>query len=440
MILFIHRKDLRTYDMSAFDYIYSLHTPSIHLLIIDPYLFKHGREKEHSGINFLRHARRLKELYEVNEQQLYIIYGDPYEAVERLFQKQRIEAVVLQEDFTPYALIRDHNLEELAAQYGVRFTPLTDHLLANPVGLQEHSGRAEPYKVFTPYYKKWSDYLHTYPRPASHLSIKDLQTVIIEGDIWQGMELPFDLMAYDAAKDPEDALCTFLDEQLTAYASERDHYAVEGTSKLSRHINVGAISIRRIYEAIQLRNDAEPWRRQLAWRDFYLYQSVYDQDFYRYETMFDLSSLTTQHFESWKQAKTGIPIVDATMTELNETGHMPNRLRMITAMFLTKNLQCPFTLGEQYFRLKLCDYDNALNRGGWLWCASLGFDASPYFRIMNPVTQSQTHDPSGRYIRRWLPELDHLSDKEIHLPLKHAIVDLKASRAAAIDLYKNILR
>ncbi|WP_426455214.1 FAD-binding domain-containing protein [Paenibacillus sp. S-38] len=170
-----------------------------------------------------------------------------------------------------------------------------------------------------------------------------------------------------------------------------------------------------------------------------MYQSRLDPLFYRYEQEYDLSVLPEDGFQAWAEARTGIPIVDAAMTELNVTGWMPNRLRMITAMFLTKNLLCPFPYGERCFRYKLADYDNALNRGGWLWCASLGFDAAPYFRVMNPVTQSQTHDPSGGYIRRWLPELSGLSDKEIHLPRPHAVVDLKASRARAIEVYKGIL-
>ncbi|MNE39424.1 Deoxyribodipyrimidine photo-lyase [compost metagenome] len=183
----------------------------------------------------------------------------------------------------------------------------------------------------------------------------------------------------------------------------------------------------------------EEWLRQLAWRDFYLYQARLDADFFSYEKVYDLGRLGTKHFEAWSMGRTGIPIIDAAMTQLNETGWMPNRLRMITAMFLTKNLGCPFIYGERYFRLKLSDYDNVLNRGGWLWSSSLGFDASPYFRIMNPVTQSQTHDPSGSYIRTWLPELAGLPDKVIHQPRPDAIVDLKSSRALAIEIYKEIL-
>lgn len=162
--------------------------------------------------------------------------------------------------------------------------------------------------------------------------------------------------------------------------------------------------------------------------------------FFNYEKIYDLSALGTQHFEAWAQGRTGIPVIDAAMRQLNETGWMPNRLRMITAMFLTKNLGCPFIYGERYFRLKLSDYDNAQNRGGWLWSSSLGFDASPYFRVMNPVTQSRTHDPDGSYLRTWLPERADWSDQAIHLPADDAIVDLKRSRALAIEVYKEIMR
>ncbi|WP_246168222.1 FAD-binding domain-containing protein [Paenibacillus antarcticus] len=239
---------------------------------------------------------------------------------------------------------------------------------------------------------------------------------------------------------PIHSLEQFLNERLHRYSFNRDQYAQEGTSRISRHLNVGALSVREVYyKLLNAEDDAESWLRQLAWRDFYIYQARWNPDYFRYEKLFDLSELSTEHFQSWSEGSTGIPIIDAAMRQLNETGWMPNRLRMITAMFLTKNLGCPFIYGEHYFRMKLSDYDNVLNRGGWLWSSSLGFDASPYFRVMNPVTQSQTHDPDGTYIRRWLPELKHLSNKDIHLPQPWAIVDLKSSRALAIEIYKRIL-
>ncbi|MNI27300.1 Deoxyribodipyrimidine photo-lyase [compost metagenome] len=439
MILFIHRKDLRIDDMTAFDYIRNRQTVSLHILIIDPHLIMDGREKEHSGINFMRHVKRLKGLYAASNKKLYIAYGDPSAIIERLLQSHPIEEIVIQQDFTPYAIIRDHSIKTLANQYAVQLTGCIDHALIDFGGFQQYAGRTEPYRVFTPFFRKWSEYMHTFFRPPSSASLRNLEVHKSEECSWLDEAIPFDLNDYQSAEEPSEVLEAFLESPITSYHENRDRYAIDGTSSLSSSINVGAISIRVVYEAILAKEQAESWRRQLAWRDFYLYQSLYDTDYYRYEKKYDLSALSDRYWDRWHQAQTGIPIIDAAMTELNLTGRMPNRLRMVTAMFLTKNLQCPFTLGEQYFRNKLSDYDNALNRGGWLWCSSLGFDSAPYFRIMNPVTQSQTHDPTGFYIRKWLPELAHLSDKEIHLPQKHAIVDLKASRAEAIEVYKKLL-
>lgn len=284
--------------------------------------------------------------------------------------------------------------------------------------------------------------------PMSNTTIQDLSTVReLNGKVTAQYLLPEPIacalggMNVDGAAKSLTKLDRFVRERLTSYADSRDAYAEEDqTSGLARFLNTGAISARQAYEVTQGLPGAESWVRQLAWRDFYLYQAVYHENFFRYEQLSDFSALSDAHLEAWATASTGIPIIDAAMTQLNRTGELPNRLRMVTAMFLTKNLLCPFTLGEQHFRLHLSDYDNTLNRGGWLWCSSLGYDAAPYFRIINPVTQSQTYDPSGSYIRRWLPHLAHLSDKEIHQPLSGAIVDLKASRARAIDVYKTILR
>jgi deoxyribodipyrimidine photo-lyase len=162
-------------------------------------------------------------------------------------------------------------------------------------------------------------------------------------------------------------------------------------------------------------------------------------DYYDYEKKYDFSELDDRYYERWANGDTGVPIIDAAMRELNETGHMHNRLRMVTAMFLTKNLLCPFMLGERYFRRKLLDYDNALNRGGWLWSSSLGYDGAPYFRVMNPVTQSQRFDVQGTYLYKWLPELRHLSQEHIHLEQPNAIIDLKTSRQRSIEVYKEII-
>ncbi|UKS25646.1 DNA photolyase family protein [Paenibacillus sp. HWE-109] len=448
MKLFLHRKDLRVDDLAAFNYLLSSGGPSLHMLILDPFLLRHSRHEAHSGKQFLRYVRRLMNLYKQYGKTIYVVYGEPEVVLEQVLHNAPIDEVIVHRDFTPYSKTRDRKLREAARARGVPFTEFVDHTLADLADFQISSGKSGPYKVYTPFYKKLNTYLQTFYRPSSPLHLGDLSTVDLaqlEGsqrllELFQSWVPPFSLEDYFPAENPIESLEDFLTDHLPFYAARRDYYAYDGTSSLSAAINAGAISIRKVYEAVMEQEHSAAWVRQLVWRDFYLYQSIYDENFFSYEKTFDFTNLSDRHFEAWRKAETGVPIIDAAMTELNDTGRMPNRLRMITAMFLTKNLLCPFTLGEQYFRYKLSDYDNTLNRGGWLWCASLGFDASPYFRIMNPVTQSITYDPSGQYLRRWLPQMTGLSDKQIHQPQAHAIVDLKQSRAAAIEVYKHILK
>ncbi|GBF77845.1 deoxyribodipyrimidine photolyase [Paenibacillus sp. 598K] len=494
MYLFIHRKDLRTHDMRAFDALKRRGLSGLHLLILDPALLKDGRAQAHSGRQFLREVARLQAAYGRADKRLHLLHGNPVEVVETLLTHAPLQGIVAHADYTPYARRRDEQIRVLAEQQGVPWVLLDDLPLADLEDFHRHTGRSEPYKVFTPFYNKWSGYMQQYAQPQASAKLEELQTVAeLPDGIGSRFALPPELeealwgahgnaedagnshlkvgegedpwaLAANEGEDPwaqavdegEDAwaqavyeredpcalLADFVDsEGLRDYDKRRDRYTRDdGTSGISRYLNTGSLSARTAYAAAQGKDGGETWVRQLAWRDFYLYQAIYNEDFYRYEQRYDLSPLSDQHYEAWEQARTGIPIIDASMTELRETGEMHNRLRMINAMFLTKNLLCPFTLGERYFRRQLADYDNCLNRGGWLWSSSLGYDAAPYFRIMNPASQSHQHDPSGTYIRRWLPQLAHLDDKAIHLPQPDAIVDLKASRARAIEVYKEILR
>jgi deoxyribodipyrimidine photo-lyase len=447
MYLFIHRKDLRTADLRAFDYLKKQDMPGIHLLIIDPRLTGGSRLSSHSGRNFMAQAASLLESYSNADKELHVLYGEPKPIVEALLQAHPIEEVVVHADYTPYARERDGQLQQVTRRLGRRWMPIADAPLADMEAFPAFARRTEPYKVFTPFYRMWSNYMQQCYSPMSHVTIQELSTINeLSSSIAQQFALPDSVSSALGETNVEgtpkslNKLERFLRERLASYDDSRDAYAKSHTSGLSRFLNTGAISSRYAFEQTQGLPGSEAWHRQLAWRDFYLYQAMYHEDFFRYEHLTDMSALSDTHLESWKTAATGIPIIDAAMTQLNRTGELPNRLRMVVAMFLTKNLLCPFTLGEEHFRHHLSDYDNTLNRGGWLWCSSLGYDAAPYFRIMNPATQSQTHDPSGSYIRRWLPHLAPLSDKEIHLPQSGAIVDLKASRARAIEVYKTILK
>lgn len=438
MILFIHRKDLRIEDLTAFDYMHRLNKSSLHLFVLDPFLLKSERRHEHSGRLFLQALRRLQQQYLAHNQHLAIVYGEPAKVIDQILQKHPIEEIVLHRDFTPYAKLRDRAIAVVAEEHRIRITQLVDHLLIDLPQFQDYANRQEAYKIFTPFYRKWNAYMGMYFHPPSVIHLRDLQTVPLAEALIESLTPPFTLEEYEPSQDPFVILEDFVEDYLPTYIIKRDHYAEAGTSSLSYSINTGAISIRTLYARIQNESFGEAWLRQLAWRDFYITQSILDADFFYYERKFDFSELDAQHFAAWCRAETGIPVIDAAMTQLNTTGEMPNRLRMVTAMFLTKNLLVPFTMGEAYFRYKLADYDNTLNRGGWLWSSSLGFDAAPYFRIMNPATQSLTHNPSGSYIRRWLPQLADLPDRLIHEPQKHAIVELKHSRARAIEVYKKI--
>ncbi|USB31954.1 deoxyribodipyrimidine photo-lyase [Paenibacillus sp. YPG26] len=440
MILFIHRKDLRTHDLAAFEYMARSSQMNLHIFIADPALLTPVRRNEHSGVHFLSQLRRLQELYIRAGRKLHILHGDPARVVDAILEQYPVREMVIGQDYTPYALARDNKLEQAADRHGVLVTSLPDQTLIDLEDFHAFAGRKEPYKVFTPFYRKWKEYAELFFRPPGTTSVSDLRTADLEPEFLDRFRLPFQLEDYLSGEEPGLRLADFIMDDLSDYEQERDRYEAEGTSRISGALNTGSLSIRTVYQQVMGIPDGESWRRQLAWRDFYLYQSVYDPDFYHYEQRYDLSLLDDKLFTAWSQAETGIPVIDAAMTQLNKTGQLPNRLRMVTAMFLTKNLLCPFPLGEAYFRLKLSDYDNAPNRGGWLWSSSLGFDAAPYFRIMNPVNQSEKFDPLGGYIRRWLPQLADAGGREIHRPLPHAIVDLKASRERAIQVYKEILR
>ncbi|MEK5465847.1 deoxyribodipyrimidine photo-lyase [Paenibacillus sp. FSL R7-0210] len=448
MILFIHRKDLRTSDLPAFDAIASAQEDSLHVLILEPFLLRNKRYLEHSGQNFLQHVARLQQEYATQGKLLHLLYGEPEAVLQCLAGVHPIQEVSIHADYTPYALTRDRLLQDTAYALNLRFHARHDSMLCDLEAFMDWCGRSEPFKVFTPFYRRWRTFLAQRFQPPYAAGLSSLRTVALHPQLADAFQLPEaiarELTALAPAAEqmnPDHVFENFLHADLNDYKINRDHYAQERTSRISRHLNTGAISARTLYSRLTEEEDiGEDWLRQLAWRDFYLGQARLDRDFFNYENVYDLSALGTQHFEAWAQGRTGIPVIDAAMRQLNATGWMPNRLRMITAMFLTKNLGCPFIYGERYFRLKLSDYDNAQNRGGWLWSSSLGFDASPYFRVMNPVTQSQTHDPGGSYIRTWLPERADWSDKDIHLPAEDAIVDLKRSRAYAIEVYKEIMR
>lgn len=313
------------------------------------------------------------------------------------------------------------------------------------------NGDNQPYKVFTAFKKRLVDVLqNSYFENYSEIPIQD-KLEIISDDISTNPYESFDNLAYKAGENAAfEILQDFLKEDIFNYHIHRDLPAIDGTSRLSPYLALGVVSVKALLKEALILNEGDfqtgdegilTWMNELYWREFYYhimwnFPKVSKNKAFQEKTEKILWRDSESDFEAWKNGKTGIPIVDAFMRQLKETGWMHNRGRMITAMFLTKNLLIDWRKGEAWFMQNLIDGDFAANNGGWQWSASTGTDAVPYFRVFNPVTQAERFDPSGKFIRQWCPELAHLGDKQIVKAQKNAIVDLKSSRARAIDIFK----
>lgn len=327
------------------------------------------------------------------------------------------------------------------------------------------NGKGEYFKVFTPFRKKlYQSFepgsLNPLPSPKkqnkpeqpdfSDIDLNDLFTA-------SAPELEQTFPAGEAFAHQQ--LKAFIQEKASDYKDRRDFPAIDATSSLSASLTAGTLSIRQCFHAAWQANDGEMdtgnkglicWMSELIWREFYKhilhgFPRVSKHRAFKEETEQLPWSNDSEHLSAWQNGRTGYPLVDAAMKQLVTTGWMHNRLRMVTAMFLSKNLMLDWRLGETFFMEHLVDGDLAANNGGWQWSASTGTDAAPYFRMFNPVSQSQKFDPKGTFIRKWLPELAHLDDKEIHEPWKSAsdrkgypdpIVDHSISRERVMSAFK----
>lgn len=357
---------------------------------------------------------------------------------------------------------RDLQVNQLLRDEGILVKRCHDRVIVPPGMIR--NGQGEPYKVFTAFKKKWLQTVmplnmqpHTLPAKQKKSSIAVAPASPAEIDqLFSAHELR-DLSALWPAGEHEayKRLEQFLETSITRYHDQRDFPSIAGTSTLSPYLAVGAISPRQVLSAVLTYTRGEwegtnagvsCWISEIIWREFYQHVVVDYPAVCKFKAMqvhteaFPWNKNKTL-FAAWCEGRTGIPIIDAAMRQLIATGWMHNRLRMVVAMFLTKNLQIDWRLGEHYFMSQLIDGDFAANNGGWQWSASTGTDAAPYFRIFNPISQSERFDPKGEFIRKWLPELAHLSNKHIHNPpvtknYPAAIVDLGESRKSTITLFK----
>ena len=399
---------------------------------------------------------------------LIVLRGNPAAELARLAQMASAGAVYFNRDYTPAALRRDRRVTQALQEAGLRAESFKDSVIF------EHSevltGNGGPYTVFTPYKRAWLNRLSAggqadaQPLGAPALApVPDSLATIGLPTLPGAAELGFHVTERLPAGGESEALrrlTHFKDSgALQAYSAQRDFLAIEGTSRLSPYLRFGAVSPRQCFTVAisTLQRDfpakhsfspaasdvkkegADAWISELIWREFYaqiLYhfphadRASYRREYEQLEWGSGDAALDADRFAAWCDGRTGYPIVDAAMRQLNQTGWMHNRARMIVASFLTKDLLLDWRLGERYFMQRLVDGDPASNNGGWQWAAGTGTDAQPYFRVFNPRLQSERFDPDGAYIRRWLPELAHVSLEYLHAP--HTMPPLVQAQAGCI--------
>ncbi len=425
--IFWHRRDLRIEDNAGLTKALKGEHPILPIFIFDQNILDHLPAKD-ARVQFIhRELSKLKCQYETAGSTLMVFYGRPEEVWEAIIEKHQPNVVYTNRDYEPYAKKRDEAVFKLFKKSNIAFIGTKDHVIFEKDDVVKDDGK--PYTVFTPYMKKWK----------SLLKSKDLVA-----------HPSHDLLTHLAQRKPEDILSLesmgfesfdfeYPDSEidisiLESYADRRDIPSLSGTSRLSLHLRFGTVSIRALARTAQ--KHSEKWLNELIWRDFYqcilyhfplsahqAFKPQYDHIPWRH---------SDADFEKWCKGETGYPIVDAGMRELNETGFMHNRVRMIVASFLTKHLLIDWRLGERYFAEKLLDFELASNVGGWQWAAGSGCDAAPYFRVFNPTAQQEKFDRDFKYIKKWVPEFG--TDR-----YPEPMVEHKMARNRAIDTYKAAL-
>lgn len=429
LTLFWHRRDLRISDNAGLFKALKHGAKVQPVFIFDTQILSQLPNNDQRVLFIHRAIEELRDAYKKLGAALWVFYGNPTQLIPELARKHSVQMVFCNRDYEPDAIKRDKLIHNELQQLNCGFSGTKDQVIFEKEEVVKPDGK--PYHVFTPYMKRWKEQLNDF-------YLKSYPVEKYSSNLNHGTEIPLptlEELGFCKTQTQHFPSIKIPSEIIQNYHETRDIPSVEGTSRLSIHLRFGTLSIRKLMkEAIALNN--EKFLNELIWRDFYqmiLYwypesiHRAFKPEYDQVEWEFDKTQ-----FQAWCDGKTGYPLVDAGMRELNETGHMHNRIRMVVASFLCKHLLHDWRLGERYFAEKLLDFELASNVGGWQWAAGSGVDAAPYFRIFNPTSQQEKFDPQFKYIKKWVPEFGTADYPE-------PIVEHKWARERVLERYKKAL-
>jgi deoxyribodipyrimidine photo-lyase len=427
--IFWFRRDLRLHDNAGLYHALKKGKPLVPVFIFDRNILDELEDRKDKRVEFIHSSlQEIQQLLLTTGSTLDVRYGYPNEIWKQLIQDYKIENVYTNHDYEHYAKSRDEEVTKFLEANGISLHSFKDQVIFEKAEVIKDDGK--PYTVFTPYSRKWKAtlnnfYLSSYPTEKLFFNFFRQK----EKPILSLAEMNF------RSSDHVFPIKKWKMEIIKHYDVQRDHPAIAGTSRLSVHLRFGTLSIREL--AREARKLNETFLNELIWRDFYQmilwhFPHVVERSFKpEYDNIKWRNN--EKEFDAWCKGQTGYPIVDAGMRELNETGFMHNRIRMIVASFLTKHLLIDWRWGEAYFAKKLLDFDLAANNGGWQWAAGSGCDAAPYFRIFNPYLQTTRFDPELEYIRKWVSEFEELTYPQ-------PIVDHEFARKRCLEVYGKALK
>ncbi len=425
--VFWFRRDLRLFDNSGLFQALKSGKPVLPVFIFDKLILDQLSDKQDKRVTFIYQAlEKINTKLKEYDSSLLVLPNTPISAFQKLTEQFKIKEVFANHDYEPYAVDRDRQIENFLSENGIAFHTFKDQVIWEKSEVMKPGGT--PYKVFTPYSKQWKHHYKLDP-PQEFSSENYLSEFYTEIHPFPELqEIGFEKAILEIPK------FSSSEEIIINYHKTRNFPALEGTSYAGVHLRFGTVSVRQLVKLASELNGE--WLNELIWREFFMmilyhYPEVEHQNFKRkYDRIHWRNN--EDEFRLWCQGETGYPMVDAGMRQLNETGWMHNRVRMIVAGFLTKHLLIDWRWGEAYFAEKLLDYELASNNGNWQWAAGTGCDAAPYFRIFNPSEQLKKFDPDLKYIKRWIPGF-----RAGYLP---EIVEHKFARQRALETYKTAVQ